>query len=101
MFARVTASMPFSEVEFARDLVGICNGFTTALQRTHFGLTSDPALRKLEKLLHLEGARVEELGGLFKCKVSTFFANVPTNHGKLYDCFEKNAFCIYNTLIYR
>ena len=76
-------------------------GFATALQRTHFGITSDPALRKLEKLLHLEGARVEELGGLFKCKVNTFFAKVPTKHGKLYDCFEEKAFCTYNTLIYK
>jgi hypothetical protein len=76
-------------------------GLGTDLQRIHNGITTDSALRKLEKLLHLEGARVEELGGLFKCKVSTFFANVPTNHGKLYDCFEEKAFCAYNTLIYK
>ena len=54
------------------DLQGIWLGFATALQRTHFGITSDPALRKLEKLLHLEGARVEVLGGLSSAKLVHF-----------------------------
>ena len=35
-----------------------------------------------------------------KCKITTIFANVPTNYGKIHVRFEENAFCARNSLIH-
>ena len=37
----------------------------------------------------------------FECKVTTFFANVPTNNRKIYETFQENVFYVCNVLIYR
>ena len=88
----------------------IYNGFTTESQR------SQPLLKRLELRgqwleLHfrswpligkrnLNSSLFTLRSSLSYCKITTIFADVPTNYGKIHVRFEENALCARNTLIH-
>ena len=84
------------------------NGLETVLKRRRIG----PALRlpadTYSDIINIGLPSLRERAGgeavvllISKCKITTIFADVPTNYGKIHVRFEKSAFCARNLLIHR
>ena len=75
---------------YLRCIERIYNGFTTALERSCL-VTANLCLLTFDFCLLSE----------WHCKITTIFADVPTNYGKIHVRFEKSAFYARNLLIHR
>ena len=99
----------FFQVPYAGGLrASVGSGFTTDLQRNHNGFAvclpadtySDVINIGLPSLRGRAGREAVVLL-ISKCKITTIFADVPTNYGKIHVRFEKSAFYARNLLIHR
>ena len=87
---------PSGELEGGLYISDIGSGFTTALQRNHNGVAVCLPAHSLRE--RAGGEAVVLL--ISKCKITTIFADVPTNYGKIHVRFEENALCARNLLIH-